>query len=413
MNSRFLGKKTKFNVHDKEEKKEKQEEKKEKEEQEDEEDDDDEEQEEDDDDEGQEEDDDDEKKEEDDDDEKKEEDDDDEEKEEEGNEKINWEMYELKKEQFEPIEKKFEDSMNDLNKKKAINKIIQKNNINPNIIKLFLQNNLQTKKNFDYLKEALTSKQYKSLYKNKRRSNPFETILLFFDNLIKNKSNNSLMKNASFIGYNIPFIYGIERVRMNYYLYLLKDKNIQFSKSFINDLLSFQNFFNYLKTLNSEEECDKNEINMIFYQFILEITQVIYNKRINVIKIPTIYNKVNPNFIEYKDYKKNSLIVKEEDSYLKKRDNFNYIVSNGIETKNINEKNYNLELLADDLINYTSYPLNLLLYRNESINYYYSQGKNFMEREGDSLFKQFKKYFLNLSNQMFVWKFYQNQNIKI
>ena len=64
MNRRFLGKKRKFNVHDKEEE--------EKEE---------------------------------DNDEKKEEDDDDEEKEEEGNEKINWEMYELKKEQFEPIEK--------------------------------------------------------------------------------------------------------------------------------------------------------------------------------------------------------------------------------------------------------------------------------------------------------------------
>ena len=110
------------------------------------------------------------------------------------------------------------------------------------------------------------------------------------------------MKNVGFIGYNIPFIYGIERVRMNYYLYLLKEKNIQFSKSFINDLLSFQNFFNYLKTLNSEEECDKNEINIIFYQFILEITQVIYKKRINVNKIPTIYNKINPNFIEYKDY---------------------------------------------------------------------------------------------------------------
>ena len=355
MNRRFLGKKRKFNVHDKEEE--------EKEE---------------------------------DNDEKKEEDDGEKEKEEENNEKINWEIYELiidKKEQFEPIEKKFEDSMNDLNKKKEINKIIQKNNINPNIIKLFLQNNLKTKKNYDYLKEALTSEQYKSLYKNKRRSNPFETILLFFDNIIKNKSNNSLMKNVGFIGYNIPFIYGIERVRMNYYLYLLKDKNIQFNKSFTNDLLCFQNFFNYLKTLNSEEECDKNEINIIFYQLILEITQVIYKKRINVNKIPSIYNKVNPNFIEYKDYKKNSLIVKEEDSYLKKRDNFNYIVSNGIETKNISEKNYNLELLADELINYTSYPLNLLLYRNESINYYYSQGKNFMEREGDSLFKQFKKYF--------------------
>ena len=111
--------------------------------------------------------------------------------------------------------------MNDLNKKKNINKIIQKNNINPNIIKLFLQYNQKVeKKNFDYLKEALTSEQYKSLYKNKRRSNPFETILLFFDNIIKNKSNNSLMKNVGFIGYNIPFIYGIERVRMNYYLYL-------------------------------------------------------------------------------------------------------------------------------------------------------------------------------------------------
>ena len=55
-------------------------------------------------------------------------------------------------------------------------------------------------------------------------------------------------------------------------------------------------------------------------------------------------------------------------------------------------KNYNLVLLVDELKNYTSYPLNLLFIRNESINYYYSQGKNFMEREGNSSFQQFWKY---------------------
>ena len=298
-----------------------------------------------------------------------------------------------KKVQFEPIEKRFQDSINDLNNKREISKIIQKNNISPNIIFLFLKKYFNEKKNFVHLKEALTSSQYKSLYKNKR-SNPYETILLFFENIIKEKNNSSLIKDVDFIGYNIPFIYGIERVRMNYYLFLLKDKIIQVSKFFKNDLSCFQDYFNYLKTLNSEEQCDKDEINIIFYQFILEITEVIYQKSmINVTKIPNIYNKLNPNFIEYKAYKKNSFIVKANDSYLQKENNINYIISNGIETKNISEKNYNLELLSDELKIYTTYPLNLLLYRNESINYYYSQNKNFMEREGKSLFKQFKKYF--------------------
>ena len=51
------------------------------------------------------------------------------------------------------------------------------------------------------------------------------------------------------------------------------------------------------------------------------------------------------------------------------------------------------------LNNYTSCTLNFRLYRNESINYYYSQGKSFMKREGNSPLQQFKIY---LSNHILI-----------
>ena len=159
-------------------------------------------------------------------------------------------------------------------------------------------------------------------------------------------------------------------------------------------LSKFSFYLDYLRNLNKEKKCDQNEIDMIFYQFILEIIEVVYPFAKNIYYIPNIYNKINRDFIELKTIKKGSyinLLNSQEIYHVQKINQNEYYVTNGIEGKNIKEKDYNIEKLANDINNNPFYPLDLLLYRNESINRYYSENKTFIERLG--LFDYFKEYF--------------------
>ncbi len=295
---------------------------------------------------------------------------------------------------FVSIETKYEESLKDLSNNKNIDVIIQKNNINPEInFKYLSQQHLKDSNNYEYLKEALTSQYCKKLYNNKRRNNPFKKILDIFDDII-NKKKEEVKKHLNginFIGYNLPLIYGIERVRFNYYLWLISSK-INYDDEFAGELSKFSFYLDYLRNLNKEKKCDQNEIDMIFYQFILEIIEVVYPFTINIYY--NIYNKINRDFIELKTIKKGSyinLLNSQQTYHVQKIKQNEYYVTNGIERKNIKEKDYNIEKLANDINNNPFYPLDLLLYRNESINRYYSENKTNIERLG--LFDYFKEYF--------------------
>ena len=118
--------------------------------------------------------------------------------------------------------------------------------------------------------------------------------------------------------------------------------------------------------------------------------------------IPDFYNKINPNFIEFKSIESKEFIgnnqsnsnkEKKRINYLQKIDNENYIVCNGIETKEIKQKDYNLRALSIDINYYPNYPLDILLYKNESIPFYYLNNKTYIERKSKKLFREFKKYF--------------------
>ena len=319
-----------------------------------------------------------------------------------------WENFQFdfigkKKKSFVPIEAKYEQSLNDLFNKKKIDDIIIKNNIEPEIVYNFLIKNLNKSNQYQYLKEALTTNYFKLLFYNEKQINPFKKILTVFKEIInKNETNvNEILNNIDFIGYNLPLIYGIERVRFNYYLYLIKNKII-YDNDFAEQLSKFSYYLNYLNGLNYDRKNDQKEIDMIFYQFILEITEVVYQGAMNLDNIPTIYNKINPDFIELKNKNINTLIgcVTDEKNnhFVKKLNDEEYYITNEIENAIITEKNYNIGKLANDINNYPYYPLNLLLYRNESINYYYSKNKTFIEREKKELYDSFKNYFFEFIN---------------
>ena len=329
---------------------------------------------------------------------------------------------------FIPIETKYEKSRKDLLNNKIIDNIILNNNIEPEIAYKYLSKYFQKSNKFEYLKEALTSEYYKDLFKNEQ-SNPLTIILKIFNEIInKNETEfNKILKNIKFIGYNLPLIYGIERVRFNYYLWLIK-KRIKYNNVFANDLSNFSYYLKFLNNLNHEEKCNQKEIDMIFYQFILEITENVYQNSIKVYRIPTFYNKINPEFTELKNIEKDTFIgnltnIKNE-NFVKKLNDSEYYVTNGIESTTINEKNYNIEKLANDINDYRYYPLQLLLYRNESINYYYTHNKTFIEREENELFNSFKNYFFefitsinfknvfSISEYKYAREFLKNKEIK-
>lgn len=66
--------------------------------------------------------------------------------------------------------------------------------------------------------------------------------------------------------------------------------------------------------------------------------------------------------------------------YEKKKNCFE--ISNGYETKLIDANKYNIEMLRLDLENDGILPLEILLLKNESLKYYQSLNKVFIERMG-------------------------------
>jgi len=180
----------------------------------------------------------------------------------------------------------------------------------------------------------------------------------------------------------------------------------------------------YLKTLNPENICDNDDFNMKFYIIIFVLGEIIYPNKYLEAKyyIPNIFNKLIPCFHEYINFPLNANIIVTYNTYIKKLAGNLFEISNGYEKKIIDENNYNIESLSDDLKIYSDYPLDILLYRHESINYFNSINKSFIERE--ELLEDFKNYFFQFIKSKFftdifslniyknVKEFFENKDIE-
>ena len=122
----------------------------------------------------------------------------------------------------------------------------------------------------------------------------------------------------------------------------------------------------YLKTLNPENICDNDDFNMKFYIIIFVLGEIIYPNKYSDAQyyIPNIFNKLIPTFYEYINFPLNANIIVTYNTYIKKLTGNLFEISNGYEKKIIDENNYNIESLSDDLKIYSDYPLDILLYRH-------------------------------------------------
>ena len=208
---------------------------------------------------------------------------------------------------YEPIEKKEELSKKYFSLNNEINMIIDLNNINHEIVARYLST---YKKNDKLYTEALTSTEYLQIFKKNRAKNPLNILIKCLNNIIQNKKQSKEILNTQPILYKLPLIYGIERTRINYYLWytvnkIYKDDKYNL-KNFSIELQLFKAFINYLNELNHDEICDKEDFNIKLYLFIIEICEVYFEDSCGRQKnfIPNIFNKLIPKFVEFKNEKK-------------------------------------------------------------------------------------------------------------
>ena len=317
------------------------------------------------------------------------------------------------KNKYEPIEKKEELSKKYFSLNNEINMIIDLNNINHEIVARYLSTYKKKDKLFT---ESLTSTEYLKIFKKNRAKNPLNLLIKSLNNIIQNKKQSIEILNIKPILYKLPLIYGIERTRINYYLWYIINKIYKDTYDLTNfsmELKLFKAFINYLNKLNHDEICDKEDFNIKLYLFIFEICEVYFEDSCSKEKnfIPNIFNKLIPQFLEYNNEKDDKILYRYASSYVKKLKNKQFEISNGFENKIIDENDYNIEMMIEDLSNNPNYPLEILLLKNESINHYISKNEVFISRLG--LMEGFKDYFFQFINSkcfmdVFSDKMYNN-----
>ena len=245
------------------------------------------------------------------------------------------------------------------------------------------------KKNLEILEETLTCKHYSLLEQNKRPDPLYEItdLLKEFVNVGNSKKKGRRSKYLKlkkeyplkFIKLNYPLISGIERLRTRYYRDLIIEKNISSKCVKLNP---------YIKMIEKDKEIFNNSLdtynfNQKIYLLILTLTQTFNSDNADIIC----------NFFTKKITNTDNKGVYENIKLLEGK---KYLVTTSYEKRIINGDDYILAGLQKDLRNNSSYPLEILLLRNESYQKFQKDGgKGFLDKLG--LYKSFIdyiKYFL-------------------
>ena len=191
---------------------------------------------------------------------------------------------------------------------------------------------------------------------------PIDELKTTFLEVISNKS-----CETSKHEFNFPIIYGIERLRLQFYrTYIILKKN-----------KNFNIFEDYVKILDKDEEIIKFSQNDFtfcpkIYLFILIITEMLsYCDTLNYLKKYFIKNTI----LEVETCP----IIKVEGIDIYKYDNDNYLVQVNDNKQIINKNDYVIESLFDEIIKYKKCPLKILFMRNVSF-------KRYMENYGEKGF---------------------------
>ena len=264
--------------------------------------------------------------------------------------------------------------------------------------------------NFNQLSPTLSDKDYLELT-NKRQQNPgdnlFELLNLYLND--RKKFETEVIKiNNNY--YNIPLIEGNERIRVNYYIQLLFSiyKDMQSKKCPTNPIKNGIEFFHkiipkmgkFFKDIN----LDKNDFNSKLFLFLLFVTDIIDRIDRNINNHNYILNFFEKELDPLKELsEQKELKIKyesfEEDTSekywgIQKKENSEgmYTIYNKFESIDFEGKNYVIKNLAKDFFEHYEIPLDILLLRNQSLDFFIKNNKNFLN-VNDKIYNNFIDYF--------------------
>ena len=259
----------------------------------------------------------------------------------------------------------------DTNKLEELKKLISKIEVMPEITFEFLKvlkiqnasyeengEHWDYSSNFNMLNETLTSDHYHSLEK-KFPNNPLNVLINFLKTISIAKAEDYQKLLSDKINYtlNFPLIYGIERLRLWYYINYIKNAN-----TFEN----IQNMNDYISNIEKDKDIietnlDSNEFNLKIYLLVLYVS---------VLMSPDNVYYANQFFL--KDIRMHNSIINSTELNISqvrinKKENNQYSLSNKFEDEIIiKEEDYIIDFLIGDIMLYPSYPLKILLFRSES-----------------------------------------------
>ena len=273
------------------------------------------------------------------------------------------------------------------NKLKEILKICE---INPKLNYYFLnyfyeclteERKKEYKENKEILRETLNPEDYWSLFK-KNQSNPAKDIFSLLkmkcnpDNKYKNLYTQFINKKHNF---NIPLLEANERVRLILYKKRIAESEI--NKDFAKIIQKLENYF---KQINPQEK----EINMKTYYILLNL-QKIENDKCKVWFEYYLDNMLYPKnqIKKYKNFFMDYGIKIQANNSNKKE----ILISNKFESISIKVNDYCLQNLKVESFSNVDTPLDILLQRNESFNYFKEQKRKIIV--DPEIYEDFKTYF--------------------
>ena len=237
------------------------------------------------------------------------------------------------------------------------------------------------KENKEILRETLNPEDYWSLFK-KNQSNPAKDIFSLLkmkcnpDNKYKNLYTHFINKKHNF---NIPLLEANERVRLILYKKRIAESEI--NKDFAKIIQKLENYF---KQINPQEK----EINMKTYYILLNL-QKIENDKCKVWFEYYLDNMLYPKnqIKKYKNFFMDYGIKIHANNSNKKE----ILISNKFESISIKVNDYCLTNLKVESFSNVDTPLDILLQRNESFNYFKEQKRKIIV--DPEIYEDFKTYF--------------------
>ena len=237
------------------------------------------------------------------------------------------------------------------------------------------------KEDKEILRETLNPEDYWSLFK-KNQSNPAKDIFSLLkmkcnpDNKYKNLYTQFINKKHNF---NIPLLEANERVRLILYKKRIAESEI--NKDFAKIIQKLENYF---KQINPQEK----EINMKTYYILLNL-QKIENDKSKVWFEYYLDNMLYPKnqIKKYKNFFMDYGIKIQANNSNKKE----ILISNKFESISIKVNDYCLQNLKVESFSNVDTPLDILLQRNESFNYFKEQKRKIIV--DPEIYEDFKTYF--------------------